>query len=373
VSFGPISQAFPFLYPLADRYLYFISPGLIGGALLAAREALERLAPAGERRRQASWVAVASGVAICAFFAAHSQQRAGIWRYSATLVADAARNYPNGVSANLIRAKQAARIRDVDGAVTALRAAWERGFNRFEKIYNDPGFDPVRQHPEFQAVVDEMAARWIAKVEAREDPTQAELRMSAHAHIARHEYGEAHRMLMRALAHGGAYDAEIRNDLDQLARVLDERRCGCCAGRVSCQRKVQRSTAVLLTSATVNDVTKHARGTTVQAATALKSAQAQSAGTAMRGRSASATPPQTAVDDRSHGTDHSPTSPKAPAGGASAIFWGSRVRHPSKIRRIPAEIPEIRRPGADPRKWTTTALRRISTCPSLRTLLVKRR
>jgi hypothetical protein len=221
VSFGPVSQIFPFLYPLADRYLYFILPGLIGGALLAAREALEKFPAEGHRRRHASWVGVALGVAVCAFFAMHSRERAGIWRYSATLVADAARHYPDGVSANLIRAQQAARNRDVEGAVTALRAATSRGFNRFEMLINDPGFDPVRDHPKFRELLYEMAAGRIANVEGRERPTQAELRMAAHAHIARREYAEAERMLMRALEQGGAYDAQIRGDLEQLALLLN--------------------------------------------------------------------------------------------------------------------------------------------------------
>jgi hypothetical protein len=190
VSFGPVSQIFPFLYPLADRYLYFILPGLIGGTLLAAREALETFPAEGHRRRHASWVGVALGVAVCAFFALHSRERAGIWRYSATVV-------------------------------TALRAATSRGFNRFEKLINDSGFDPVRDHPKFQALVDEMAAGWIANVEGRERPSQAELRMAAHAHIARREYAEARRMLMRALEQGGAYDARIRTDLEQLARAVN--------------------------------------------------------------------------------------------------------------------------------------------------------
>jgi hypothetical protein len=221
VSFGPVSQIFPFLYPLADRYLYFILPGLIGGTLLAAREGLERLSLGDRGRTRASWIAVGLGAAVCACFALHSHERAGIWRYSATLVADAARHYPDGVSANLIRAHQAARERDVDGVVTALRAAESRGFNRFDKLVNDPGFDPVRDHPKFQALIDEMAGGWIARVEAREKPTQAELRMAAHAHIARREYAAARRMLKRALALGGAYDDQIRSDLDQLARVLE--------------------------------------------------------------------------------------------------------------------------------------------------------
>ena len=220
ISFGPVSQIFPFLYPLADRYLYFILPGLIGGALLVGREALERLGE-GELRRRVSFSAVAAGVAVCVFFAGHSRERARIWRYAATLTADAARNYPNGVSANLIRAKQAAQMGNAAAAATALQAAAARGFNRFEMIHNDPGFDPVRAQPSFEAVVDEMALGRIRTVEGRESPTQAELRMAAHAHIVRREYAAARRMLKRALAQGGVHDAAIRGDLDQLAHILD--------------------------------------------------------------------------------------------------------------------------------------------------------
>jgi hypothetical protein len=221
VSFGPVSQIFPFLYPLADRYLYFILPGLIGGGLLAAQEALEKLPAEGDWRRRAARAGVALGVVLCALFALHSHERAGIWRYSATLLADAARHYPDGVSANLIRAHQAAQNGDAEGTVAALRAAESRGFNRFEMLVNDTGFDSVRNHPKFQELVEEMAAGRIASVEGRERPTQAELRMAAHAHIVRREYAAARRMLKRALEQGGPYDYYIRSDLEQLARVLD--------------------------------------------------------------------------------------------------------------------------------------------------------
>jgi len=88
-------------------------------------------------------------------------------------------------------------------------------------IFNEPRFDPVRQHPTFRAVVDEMALGWIAKVAARESPTQSEIRSAAHAHIARREYADARRMLQRALEQGGAYDAQIRDELQQLAAVPD--------------------------------------------------------------------------------------------------------------------------------------------------------
>lgn len=221
VSFGPISQIFPFLYPLADRYLYFILPGLIGGALLMLGDGLGRLVSDGDRRRKFELAAVVAGVVLCSIMAVHSHRRAGIWRYSATVVADSARHYPNGVSANLIRANQAGSVGDADAAAEALRAAAERGFNRFEMIYGEPNFDPVRHHPKFQAVVDEMAEGWIVEVAGRESPTQAEVRMAAHAHVVRREYDEARRMLLRALEQGGAYDAQIRDDLQQLSSLHD--------------------------------------------------------------------------------------------------------------------------------------------------------
>ena len=36
VGFAPVSQFFPFEFPIGDRYLYFILPGLFGGVTLAA-------------------------------------------------------------------------------------------------------------------------------------------------------------------------------------------------------------------------------------------------------------------------------------------------------------------------------------------------
>ncbi|RIL02585.1 MAG: hypothetical protein DCC71_16185, partial [Proteobacteria bacterium] len=45
-GFLPVSQVLPFLYPIADRYLYFLLPGLLGAGLLAARAPLARLAAA---------------------------------------------------------------------------------------------------------------------------------------------------------------------------------------------------------------------------------------------------------------------------------------------------------------------------------------
>ncbi len=219
VSFVPVSQIFPFLYPLADRYLYFILPGLLGGALLAGQSAARYFWPGSDARRRAAWVGIALGVALCGAFAAHAHSRARIWRFSATLVADAARHYPDGVSASLVRARNAAQSGDGAAAAAALQAAVDRGFNQFAQIYGDPGYDPVRNDPRFMAIVDGMAAGWIQKVAGRKDPTQGELRMAALAHVARREYDAANQTLLRALEQGDAYDDEIRADLDRLARM----------------------------------------------------------------------------------------------------------------------------------------------------------
>ncbi len=214
LAFAPVSQVFPFLYPMGDRYLYFILPGLIGAGLCAARDAAEKL-PA-RQRSTAGVAALAVVVAACGFLAWQSVGRAAVWRSPASLTADAAAHYPQGVSANILRAKRAAQAGDVDGVVAALRAAAQRGYNRFEQIDADPAFDAMRSHPRFRAVVSEIAAGWIARGRAREHPTQQELQTIAHAHFVRGERDEAVAVLRRALALGGPRDPQIRADLEVL-------------------------------------------------------------------------------------------------------------------------------------------------------------
>ncbi len=215
VSFAPVSQLFPFLYPMADRYLYFILPGLLGGALLALGEVLGRLP--GPRRALASRLALAAACGLLLVFGVRSWERARIWASPALLLQDAASHYPDGVPAQLLRAKRAAQQRDGPVAAAALRAAAARGFNRFEQILGDPALAPVRDHPEVQAVVRELAAGWIESLLRKPDVTQGELRTVAQAHVARGEYGEAEAVLRRALALGGREDPDIRDDLNALA------------------------------------------------------------------------------------------------------------------------------------------------------------
>jgi hypothetical protein len=218
VAYAPVSQIFPFLYPMADRYLYFMLPGLIGAALFAARDLAGRLP---ERRRRVAGVAAALlSATLAVFFAVRSVERAAVWRSAASLIADAAAHYPDGVSANLLRARRAAQVDDVAGVVAALRAAAQRGYTLFEPIDTDPAFAGMREHPEFRAVISEIAGGWIIRGRTREDPTQQELQMIGHAHFARGEKAEAIAVLRRALAKGGARDEQIRADLAALGEPV---------------------------------------------------------------------------------------------------------------------------------------------------------
>ena len=211
-SFLPISQLFPFLYPMADRYLYFIVPGLLGAILFVGRDITTRVAAP-------SWLpkaAAAAALAVALAFAAHSTERAAIWASPVRVLIDSATQYPNGRTARLVEARRAVQAGDPDTAIAALRRAWKLGFNRYEQLQSDPALAPLRGDPRFTALVREIAASWVARTEAMSDPTQIELRTLAMAHVALGERDVAIQVLERALARGGPIDARIRDEIEQL-------------------------------------------------------------------------------------------------------------------------------------------------------------
>ena len=217
-SFLPVSQLFPFLYPMADRYLYFILPGLIGGALFALRGAARRIAashPAATRVRLA-WAGLAASLLLAVVFAVRSEARAALWASPRTLLADSAAHYPDGRNAHLLKALRAAQLGDADSAIADLRAARALGFNRYEQLQSDPNFDPIRDDPRFRSLVSEMAGWWVERLSAVTDPTQIELRTLALARLARGERGRAIDALERAVARGGPLDARLRDELAEL-------------------------------------------------------------------------------------------------------------------------------------------------------------
>ncbi len=221
VSFVPVSQLFPFDFAMADRYLYFILPGLLGGTLLLATQLWRRQVPEDVARRPALRGAVlVLAVAVAVGFAVRAGERAALWRSVALLSHDAERHYPDGRQAHLNAARRAARAGDRDAVALHLRAAVERGYDYLNALVGDPLFAGARAHPAVEAVYRDLASSWIQRVERLAAPNQAELNLLAVAHETRGEYAAAVRALERALAVGGFEDDLVRARLGQVRSRL---------------------------------------------------------------------------------------------------------------------------------------------------------
>jgi len=223
-AFLPISQIFPFPTPTADRYLYAILPGLLGGALLLGRDLYGWAA----RRGLASGRALALGalalaVGVGVVFAARSAERARLWRHEALLLQDAARHYPDGSTAHLLEAQRAAQVGDARAAAAALRRAADRGFDHFMGVLQSPSFAPVVHAPPFQAVLREMAGRFLEQARERGYSTQPELYRMAQAHLVRDDFEAAEAALERSLAAGGPLTPTVRQKLQQVRRRTGRR------------------------------------------------------------------------------------------------------------------------------------------------------
>jgi hypothetical protein len=214
IAFLPVAQIWAFPFPFADRYLYPILPGLIGGALLLARDLGPRLGlrPSPVLRR----AALAAALVALTLLGAGTAKRARLFGRPELLAVESAANYPHGTHASLLRARRAMEAGDPAGAVAALRAAYGRGYERFERILSDPTYAPLHGRPDFQAVIADMAGRWVARLGPRDDLSQAELYSLGLAHALRGEMAQARTVLARALEHGGPLDAAVRTQLQAL-------------------------------------------------------------------------------------------------------------------------------------------------------------
>lgn len=219
-AYAPISQVFPFRYPMGDRYLYDVLPGLMGALLLAGASGLRRIDARRAVRgatpfRRATLKGVGCGAALllAALFAIRSHAQAAIWQGLLPLTQAAAIAYPDGMNAHLLLARDAAIANDKATAVAELRAAADTGFDLFVALPREPVFGALRGDPEFQALVTDLAARWIELAKLRGYDSQPELVAWAEAYAIRKEWSEAVERLERAVALGGPIDALARERL----------------------------------------------------------------------------------------------------------------------------------------------------------------
>lgn len=221
VSFAPICGVIPLPFPMADRYLYFILPGLIGAVLLMGREHMSEIlarVSAYVAAPTATRVLVAMTVVWLAVFATRVHARAPVWVTGFSMMADAEAHYPQGMAAQTRIAQRLARAGDAEGTVRALRAAHARGYNRVDHLFQDPGYNLVREDPLFVAFMSELASEWIDRYESIDQPSQHEYLAMAQAYIAIGNVDEAIRKIEAAVEIKGPITQELEDSLRNLKR-----------------------------------------------------------------------------------------------------------------------------------------------------------
>ena len=201
VSFAPVAQLFPFDFGMADRYLYLILPGLIGGVLLAVREEYGTALAAMIQRPAIRAAALLLAAAVGVGFAAHSGRRAAIWRSAGLILADSISHYPQGRLAQLGAARRAVEVGDGQALARHLRAAIDAGSRSLPQLLNE--FGGARTHPAVDAVFRDLASTRIERLAELEAPNQTELNVLALAYEVRGEIEPALAALERARAMGG--------------------------------------------------------------------------------------------------------------------------------------------------------------------------
>jgi hypothetical protein len=226
-GFAPLSGIVALPYPMADRYLYFILPGLIGAVLLAGQEWWPKLE---NRLGKKSKVALArAGLMICALallctLGFKSHHRASVFYSAESLMADAELNYPNGAAANTRKATRAARRGDTQAALAHLRSAHARGYNRVDHLLQDAAYGSMQSDPDFIAIKNAMARDWISRLGDLPSPSHYTARALAQAHVALDDLEQAARVLESAARRPGPIAAALEEDAETLRRELSFRR-----------------------------------------------------------------------------------------------------------------------------------------------------
>jgi hypothetical protein len=102
------------------------------------------------------------------------------------------------------------------GAGTELRLAADRGWNDVVSVPDDDVFASLRRDPRFEAVLFELAGRYIEDLRRAGASSQPMLLGLARAHEIRGERAEERALLGRAIATGGPMTGFARQLLAQL-------------------------------------------------------------------------------------------------------------------------------------------------------------
>ena len=223
-GYAPVSQLLPFLHPVADRYLYFVLPGLIGGTLLLLRQFLVARSASWARTKTARsstlrGVAIAGAISVLLLFGVQSMGRAKLWSDRELLLLDSARHFPEGRTAVFLQAKQAAAQGDAVTCVALLRRATQLGG---DQLQFDPAFWPIAHEPIFRELARDLAGRYIARVASWGRPMQRELSTLAAAHFDRGEFREAERALEVAIRRGGMMKPRLELELEWVRQMRAE-------------------------------------------------------------------------------------------------------------------------------------------------------
>ena len=187
-AYVPVAQLFPFRYPMADRYLYFVLPGLLGAALVTLspwlRSGIATLTGRGVRAAPRALLAL--GIATTVLAAAWSAVfigRAGVWASPERVEADAARNYPEGIPGQMTLARRLIAQGDIAGAVDAVARARARGHTNPAALIQDPTLQPLFQDPRYLPMMREMTEHWIVRARQIPEPTVSNLMGIAQAEL----------------------------------------------------------------------------------------------------------------------------------------------------------------------------------------------
>jgi tetratricopeptide (TPR) repeat protein len=187
-AYLPVAQLFPFRYPMADRYLYFVLPGLIGAAAVALSpwlaRSLEPVRAQGWRALSAGLlVLVLAGTALSVASAVRFHERAWVWGRPERLEADAAAHYPDGIAGQIMLARKRIGAGDPDGAIDAIERARARDHPSPPAILYDPSFQPLLQKPRYVALLQGMTEDWLARARGVPPRTSSDWMGIGHAEL----------------------------------------------------------------------------------------------------------------------------------------------------------------------------------------------